>query len=78
MLCECVPIGSNVGGIPTAIGDAGYLVEYNNDIQIAEAIRQALASSPESGKNARDRIASHFNLRQREEALKKVVAELLP
>ncbi len=78
MLCECVPVGSNVGGIPTAIGDAGYLVEYNNDIQTAEAIRKALASSPESGRNARHRIATHFNLRQREEALKKVIAELLP
>jgi glycosyltransferase involved in cell wall biosynthesis len=77
MLCECVPVGSKVGGIPTAIGDAGYLVEYNNDIQIAEAIRLALASSPESGKNARDRIASQFNLRQREEALRKVVRELV-
>ncbi len=78
MLCECIPIGTNVGGIPTAIGDAGYLVEYNNDIQIAEAIRRALVSSPESGEKARDRIASHFNIRQREEALKEVVAELLP
>jgi glycosyltransferase involved in cell wall biosynthesis len=77
MLCECIPIGSNVGGIPTAIGDAGFLVEYNNDNQIAEAIRQALASSPESGKKARDRIASHFNQRQREDALKKVIAGLL-
>ena len=78
MLCECIPIGSNVGGIPTAIGATGYLVEYNNDIQIVDAIRRALASSPGSGKNARDRIVTHFNLRRREEALKKVVAELLP
>lgn len=78
MLCECVPVGSKVGGIPTAIGDAGYLVDYNNDIQIAEAIRLALASSPEAGKNARDRIASQFNLIQREEALRKVIRELVP
>ena len=78
MLCECVPVGSNVGGIPTAIGETGYLVEYNNDGQIAEAIRQALASSPDSGKKARLRIASHFSLPQREDSLKKLIGELLP
>ena len=77
MLCECVPIGSNVGGIPTAIGDTGYLVDYNNDIQIAEAIQRALASLAESGKNARNRIASHFNRSQREDALKKIISELI-
>lgn len=77
MLCECVPVGSNVGGIPTAIGNAGYLVNYNDETQTAAAIRDALASPPESGMNARARIASQFNFRRREEALKKLVEELL-
>ena len=42
MLCECVPIGTTVGGIPTAIGDAGFLVDYNDEKQTIEAIRKGL------------------------------------
>lgn len=26
MLCECIPVGTNVNGIPTAIGETGYLI----------------------------------------------------
>ncbi|MGA9405923.1 MAG: glycosyltransferase family 4 protein, partial [Bacteroidota bacterium] len=43
MLCECVPIGTTVGGIPTAIGDSGFLVDYLNENQIVEAIRKGLS-----------------------------------
>lgn len=78
MLCECVPVGSNVGGIPSAIGNTGFLVQYNNDEQIARAIREAMAASPESGKSARERIVTHFSQLGREDALKKTIAGLLP
>lgn len=77
MLCECVPIGSNVGGIPNAIGDAGFLVEYNNIEQTTRIIRKALASPSKSGKMARKRIIARFSLSQREVALTEIIADLL-
>ncbi len=76
MLCECIPVGTRVGGIPTAIGGTGVIVDYGNEQQAADAIRRSLNLPPEDGKQARNRIASHFTLSQREEALKALIAKL--
>lgn len=73
MLCECIPVGTRVGGIPTGIGETGFLVPYGDPAALATAIRQALQSSPEPGKQARTRIAELFTIGRREEALLKVV-----
>ena len=77
MLCECIPIGTRVGGIPTAIGDAGFLVDYNNEKQTIAAIRKGLTMSPDDGMRARLRIASQFTLSQREEALKETITMIM-
>jgi len=44
MLCECVPVGTERGGIPTAIGDTGFYVPYGDEKATAEAIKKALKS----------------------------------
>lgn len=64
MLCECVPVGSNVNGIPDEIGDTGVIV-YKRDIN---ELNQALlkAFEMESGAKAREYIISHFLLEKRE------------
>jgi glycosyltransferase involved in cell wall biosynthesis len=77
MLCECIPIGTRVGGIPTAIGDAGFLVDYNDEKQTIAAIREGLTMSPNDGMRSRLRIASQFTLSQREEALKETIAKIM-
>ena len=77
MLCECVPVGTNVGGIPTAIGESGYLVEYRDEEQTEIAIRAALTAAGERGKLARRRIATRFTIAQRETALKDIIEKLL-
>ncbi len=77
MLCECIPVGTKVGGIPTAIGDAGFLVEYNDEKQTAEAIRKGLTRSSDNGRRARSRIVSQFSLTQREESLKGIIAKIM-
>ena len=76
MLCECIPIGTNVGGIPTAIGDTGFLVEYADEQRTIDAIREGLRRPSADGARARSRIASHFTLLQREEALKMLIDKL--
>ena len=77
MLCECIPIGTRVGGIPTAIGDAGFLVDYNDEKQTIAAIRAGLTMSPDDGMRARLRIAAQFTLSQREETLKETIAKIM-
>lgn len=69
MLCECIPVGSRVGGIPTAIGDHGLLVPYGDPDALAGALRSALAFPAGTGVGARRHVATHFTLGRRESAL---------
>ncbi len=74
MLCECVPVGTNVGGIPEAIGDCGFVLE-NRTIDCAlSAIKQALAADETWGKKARERITQRFSVEKRHQALRAIVA----
>lgn len=73
MLCECVPVGTNVGGMPTAISDVGFLVPYGDGETLNDALRKALAGSGEMGVAARKYIAETFSLRRREEALLRIL-----
>ena len=34
MLCECIPIGSNVFSIPEIIGDTGYILGHRNSDEL--------------------------------------------
>lgn len=75
MLCACVPVGTRVGGIPTAIDGIGFLVEYGNAGTLAAALQDALAADPGRGMRARDHIAANFSLERRERALLQVLQE---
>ena len=65
MLCECIPVGSNVNGIPDAIGDTGVIVPRRNIEDIEKAVRQALALN--TGEKARKYVLENFTLEKREE-----------
>ncbi len=73
MLCECVPVGTKTGGIPTAIGNAGFLVNGNDMEQTATAIQQAMNNHAEKSKEARNQIIERFSLEQRERRLKELI-----
>lgn len=75
MLCECVPVGSDVGGIPTAIAGIGYVVPYGDLPGFATAIRSALNAPTETGRRAREHISRTFTLERRETALRQIVEE---
>jgi len=77
MLCECVPVGTIAGGIPTAIGTAGFLVPYQDQGGLVDGLRSALDAPPGRGKQARDRILKEFTLPRREAALADVISELV-
>lgn len=75
MLCECVPVGTKVSGIPTVIGDTGFYAPVGDPKGAADAIRQALGS--DNGKAARARIMSEFSVEKREKAIIEIVEKLL-
>ena len=71
MLCECVPIGSRVGGIPTIIGNTGKILE-KRDLFLLESILKEILSEPdltELGRKARSRVAEEFTFQKREQKL---------
>lgn len=73
MLCECVPVGTRIGGIPRAIGGCGFLVPYGDPLRLAEAIHSALASPKSTGEQARAYIAGNFTLEKRESSLLQIL-----
>lgn len=73
MLCACVPVGANAGGIPSAITNRDFLVPYGDAEALAAALRRALAAPPEEGLAARRLIARTFPLTRREEALVQII-----
>ncbi len=75
MLCECVPVGTNVGGIPTAIGDVGFLVDYGDISQLVECLKKALKAPRSVGVKARNRIKENFYLKRREESLLRILRD---
>jgi len=75
MLCECVPVGTNVQGITTAIGDTGFYVNYNDVEGTANAIKQALISK--KGKEARNRVITLFSKQLREKRLINILEEMM-
>ena len=75
MLCECIPVGSNVNGIPDAIGHTGVIVMHRNVEEVEQAVRKALTL--ETGADARQRVLSGFTYIQREERLLTLLKEIL-
>lgn len=71
MLCECVPVGSDIPGIRAAMGDTGFYVPIGEPEKCAEAIQKALLS--DKGKAARKRIETVFPLQRREIELKQII-----
>jgi glycosyltransferase involved in cell wall biosynthesis len=75
MLCGCVPVGSDAGGIPTAIGETGFLVAGGEIDQAAAAIRSALHPEDTRGESARNRIVAEFPIERRERGLLSLIDE---
>jgi glycosyltransferase involved in cell wall biosynthesis len=73
MLCECIPVGSNVNGIPDAIGDTGIIVLKRSVLELEKAVYQAL--NLKTGTKARNHVLEHFSLEKREEKILKVLKE---
>ena len=78
MLCECIPIGSDVFSIPEIIGDSGFVVKKRNVDALKEIIDQALVCDNATlMKKARARIADNYTLAQRNDKLLQLCEKLI-
>lgn len=71
MLLECIPVGSNVNGIPDAIGNTGIIIKQRNVTELSKAIRAALQLK--TAKLARERVIEQFSLAVRETKLLEIM-----
>ncbi len=74
MLLECIPVGSNVNGIPDAIGDTGVIIHNRTAEDLENGIKKALKMDTSSA--ARERVIEMFSFEQREIKILKIIAEL--
>ncbi len=78
MLCECIPIGSAVYGIPLIIGNTGFVLEKKDSELLKSLIVRAVASDKKSlAKAARERIKNEFPQQRREIELITLIDKLL-
>jgi len=75
MLCECIPVGSNVNGIPDAIGDTGIIVKKRSADELEKAIREALQLN--TGAAARQRALDNFSMPLHREKLLGLFEQIL-
>ena len=78
MLCECVPIGSDVFSISEIIGEAGFILKHKNIEELKILIQKALnCDSRNLGKTARNSIVRRFSLEKRGASLLRIVSDYL-
>jgi glycosyltransferase involved in cell wall biosynthesis len=76
MLCGCIPIGSNVAGIPDIIGDAGFIL-LQKDINALRMILSKLQDKKKNKAYVRETIVSKYELLKRKQPLIKYINEIL-
>ncbi len=73
MLCGCIPIGSNVSGIPYIIGETGFILSKHSLSELEDLINKVLDKSHNEVKEltlqARLRIKEKFSLKERKNNL---------
>lgn len=77
MLCECIPVGSNVNGIPKIINGKGFIIEKMDLEEIVSVLAKAVNSPPEMGREARQYIIDNFPLEKRVKELNDMINEII-
>ena len=74
MLCECIPIVSDVNFLPTIIGDSGFVLKKRNSDMLIELIRKVLKSNLiHLELIARKQIVDEFSISKRKHMLLSVL-----
>jgi len=75
MALGCVPVGSNVAGIPLIIGEHGFVIDRRDPASLEAALDKALAAQPDR-QAISDHIRLHFNRDRRAQRLLEALKEL--
>ncbi len=75
MACGCIPIVTDRGGLPEAVGNVGMVVEFGRWDSVIEAISEEY--DPAKGIKARERVVELFDNNVREGAVLGIVSTLL-
>jgi len=73
MLCECVVVGSNNGGIPIALGECGFILEDYDVEKASKLVVEAMNADSGLGKKARKRVIQNFSHSKRETELTNLI-----
>lgn len=73
MLCNCIPIGSNVAAIPQIIGQTGYILENKDADKLYNLIYQAREKKVPLKENPRERIMRLFGPNTRKTKLNSLI-----
>ena len=77
MLCECIPIGSNVGAIPEIINDEKFILKKKDAGQLIQILEQALKSDRKTiGPSARERIKENYTIEKRRDGFMKLFRKI--
>jgi glycosyltransferase involved in cell wall biosynthesis len=76
MLCGCIPIGSDVAGIPDIIGSDGYLLRRKDAEMLHQLALRAIEESAQSSMDPRKRIVENFPIDRRARELKEQIQSL--
>jgi len=70
MLCECIPVVSNVSSMPEIVGDSGFILLKRDVNMLKETIAKALESDRRTlAAKARNRIAQNYPVQKRRDQL---------
>ena len=76
MLCECIPIVSNVNFLPEIIGNSGFVLNKRNKKYCSLIRRKNSSDTEKLSKLSRDRIKKEFHVSKRKEMLISTLKEL--
>jgi glycosyltransferase involved in cell wall biosynthesis len=74
MACGCIPVGTDVDGIPTAIGGTGFIATLGDIDALVDSLKKALKANEALGLQARQRIIKEFPIERRIKGLRKAVS----
>jgi glycosyltransferase involved in cell wall biosynthesis len=77
MLCGCIPVGTDVGGIRSVIGEAGFVVGRGDPGELSGALARALALPEPATDHIPDAVRGRYTSARREEGLVRIIEELL-
>jgi len=79
MLCNCIPIGSSVGAIPTIIDNTGFIMQHSETTYLIKEFKKitelASQTKMQLAEQARQRVIEKFDIKLREKLFVEVINE---